>query len=78
MTLSCMSIGVIREAVDLPPLDVGDRLVMHPVGAYCIAQAQSFITLKPACVLVGVDGRVRVIRRAETLADVENCEGGGE
>jgi diaminopimelate decarboxylase len=70
----CMNIDVIRDAVELPPLDVGDRLVLHPVGAYNLTQSMQFIALRPAVVLIGADGAVHVIRRREVLADLESTE----
>lgn len=70
----CMNIDVIRDAVELPPLDVGDRLVLHPVGAYNLTQSMQFITLRPAVVLIGADSAVHVIRRREVLADLESTE----
>jgi diaminopimelate decarboxylase len=70
----CMNIDVIRESVDLPPLEVGDRLVLHPVGAYNLTQSMQFIAYRPAVVLIGLDGSIEVIRRREELADIEQCE----
>ena len=70
----CMNIDIIRQAVELPPLEVDDKLVLHPVGAYNLTQSMQFIGLRPAVVLIGVDGSVNVIRRREKLADVENGE----
>ncbi|MDQ0394554.1 alanine racemase [Labrys monachus] len=70
----CMNIDVIRESVDLPPLEVEDRLVLHPVGAYNVTQSMQFIAFRPAVVLIGVDGRAEVIRKREELVDVESCE----
>src|ERR1700760_2958862 len=70
----CMNIDVIRAEVELPPLEVEDKLVLHPVGAYNLTQSMQFIGLRPAVVLIGHDGSVNVIRRREKLADVENGE----
>jgi diaminopimelate decarboxylase len=70
----CMNIDVIREEVELPPLEVHDKLVLHPVGAYNITQSMQFIGLRPAVVLIGLDGSVNVIRRREKLMDIENGE----
>jgi diaminopimelate decarboxylase len=70
----CMNVDVIREQVDLPPLDVNDRVVLHPVGAYNLTQSMQFINLRPAVVLVGRNGSVDVIRRREGLIDIENGE----
>ena len=70
----CMNIDVIREEVELPPLEVHDKLVLHPVGAYNITQSMQFIGLRPAVVLIGLGGSVNVIRRREKLIDIENGE----
>ena len=70
----CMNIDVIREEVELPPLEVNDKLVLHPVGAYNLTQSMQFIGLRPAVVLIGLDGSVNVIRRRERLIDIENGE----
>jgi diaminopimelate decarboxylase len=71
----CMNIDVIREAVELPPLEVGDKLVLHPVGAYNLTQSMQFIALRPAVVLIGLDGSTHVIRRREELVDLDSLEG---
>ena len=70
----CMAIDVIRESVDLPALDVGDVLTLHPVGAYNLAQSMQFIAYRPAAVLINEDGKPELIRRRETLADVNGPE----
>ncbi len=70
----CMNIDVIRESVELPPLETGDRLVLHPVGAYNVTQWMQFISYRPAAVLIGLDGSVDVIRKREDLADVDRGE----
>lgn len=70
----CMSIDVIRDHVDLPPLTVGDIVALHPVGAYNLAQSMQFIEYRPAVVLLGPDGRAEVIRARETLADMTGPE----
>ncbi len=70
----CMNIDVIRESVELPPLEIGDRLVLHPVGAYNLTQSMQFIAFRPAVVLIGSDGDVEAIRRREELADIEQGE----
>jgi diaminopimelate decarboxylase len=70
----CMNIDVIREEVELPPLEVNDKLVLHPVGAYNLTQSMQFIGLRPAVVLIGLDGSANVIRRREKLTDVERGE----
>jgi diaminopimelate decarboxylase len=69
-----MAIDVIRETVDLPLLDVGDILTLHPVGAYNLAQAMQFIFYRPAAVLISEAGNPQVIRRREVFDDIERLE----
>lgn len=70
----CMAIDVIRETVDLPVLDVGDILILHPVGAYNLAQSMQFIDYRPAVVLIGEGGTPELIRRRERLEDINGPE----
>ncbi len=70
----CMNIDVIRDSVELPPLEIGDKLVLHPVGAYNVTQWMQFISYRPAVVLIGLDGTVDVIRKREKLSDINNSE----
>jgi diaminopimelate decarboxylase len=70
----CMALDVIRESVDLPALDVGDVLTLHPVGAYNLAQSMQFISYRPAVVLISENGKPELIRRRETLEDLDGPE----
>lgn len=70
----CMNIDCLREGVTLPDLRPGDRVVIRPVGAYCFSQSMQFIALRPACVLLGMNGETDCIRRAETLEDLVGPE----
>jgi diaminopimelate decarboxylase len=70
----CMNIDVIREEASLPDLEAGDAVVIHPVGAYNVTQSMQFIAYRPAVVMVDPGRQVRVIRRRETLADVQGPE----
>jgi diaminopimelate decarboxylase len=63
----CMNIDVMREQISLPPMNVGDHMVIHYVGAYAVTQWMQFITLRPNVVMVMENGSVEIIRRAETL-----------
>lgn len=63
----CMNIDVIRDAVTLPPLRKGDRIVVHHVGAYDLTQWMQFIAMRPNVVMIMEDGKPELIRRAETL-----------
>lgn len=70
----CMAIDVIREHVELPPLEVGDVLTFRPVGAYNVTQWMQFIKYRPAIVLIAENGKPELIRLRETLDDVERAE----
>lgn len=70
----CMAIDIIRETVDLPILDVGDILTLHPVGAYNFTQSMQFIDYRPAVVLISESGRPALIRRREVLEDINGPE----
>jgi diaminopimelate decarboxylase len=70
----CMNIDVMRESVKLPPLAAGSRLVFSNVGAYNTTQWMQFITLRPAVVMIGVNGEPTLIRRAESVDDLNALE----
>ena len=70
----CMNIDVMRESVKLPPMAAGERLVFSNVGAYNTTQWMQFITLRPAIVMIGVNGDPTLIRRAETVDDLNALE----
>ena len=69
-----MNTDVLRQGVALPDLDVGDRLVFHPVGAYNVTQSMQFITYRPRVVMVTAAGGVEVIRERENLQHIEALE----
>jgi diaminopimelate decarboxylase len=70
----CMAIDVIRDSVDLPPLEAGDIVSLHPVGAYNFVQSMQFIAFRPSIVLITEAGTTELIRARETLADIERPE----
>jgi diaminopimelate decarboxylase len=69
-----MNIDVIRESITLPPLEKGDQVVVHRVGAYNMTQWMQFITLRPAIALIDDNNQTHVIRVAETLDYLEQPE----
>jgi ornithine decarboxylase len=48
---TCDSIDVIAEDLPLPPLEIGDLIVGHDMGAYCSASATDFNFIRRARVL---------------------------
>ncbi len=70
----CMNIDVIRPSIRFPAVELGDPLVIYPVGAYNVTQWMQFIRMRPAVVLVGENGGVDIIRMPETIDAVKNLE----
>ena len=70
----CMNIDVIRENVTLPPLNAGDNVVVHHVGAYNMTQSMQFITLRPAMVIIDMKGKPHTIKTKESLQTLETDE----
>ena len=70
----CMNIDVLRESVNLPLLNKGDKLVVHRVGAYNMTQWMQFISLRPNVVMIDTNGNVHIIRKAETMESITNEE----
>lgn len=63
----CMNIDMLRDQMKLPLLKKDDQVVISRVGAYNMTQWLQFITLRPNVVLIGMDGRPHLVRKAETL-----------
>lgn len=70
----CMNIDVIRQSLMLPPVNVGDSLVLTSVGAYNNTQWMQFIEYRPRVIMVHPDESVSVIREREDLAYVSQLE----
>lgn len=70
----CMAIDVIRDHIDLPPLETGDILTLHPVGAYNVVKSMQFITYRPAIVMISGEGVPELIRKRETIEDINRAE----
>lgn len=70
----CMNIDCLDDAVQLPPLERGQRLILSPVGAYNNTQWMQFIEYRPNVVLIDRDGQVELIREAEDLSDLDRRE----
>lgn len=62
----CMNIDVIRDSINLPPLNKGDHVVVQRVGAYNMTQWMQFITLRPKVVMIDLEGNPHLIRDSET------------
>ena len=69
-----MNIDCVRHSIMLPPLNVGDSLVINPVGAYNNTQWLQFIQYRPNIVMVHEDDEISVVRSAEDLSVVNAQE----
>ena len=63
----CTNIDVVRESVKLPPLNKGDQVVVHRVGAYNMTQWMQFIALRPRIVMIDMNGKPHLVRDSEDL-----------
>ena len=70
----CMNIDVVCEHMLLPPMQVGTKVLVRPVGAYNVTQSMQFIHLRPAVAMIGMKGQHGCIRAIETLADLVRGE----
>jgi diaminopimelate decarboxylase len=70
----CMNIDVIRENISFPPLNAGDGVVAHSVGAYNMTQWMQFITTRPNIILIDTKGATHIVRENETLQSVTASE----
>jgi diaminopimelate decarboxylase len=70
----CMNIDVVRESVKLPPLNRGDHVVVHRVGAYNMTQWMQFISMRPSVVLIDTDGKPHLIREREEVQYLQSLE----
>ncbi len=70
----CMNIDVIRESINLPPLNKGDNVVVHRIGAYNMTQWMQFITLRPKVVMIDTNGKTHIIRESESKEYVSELE----
>ncbi|MFB3148418.1 MAG: alanine racemase [Thermodesulfobacteriota bacterium] len=64
----CLQTDIVSNT-ELPPLSVGDRLLVKNVGAYNIPQSSTFIYPQPAVLLI--DGKdISIIRKREEIKDL--------
>lgn len=71
----CESGDIIANEREMNKAEEGDIVVVENAGAYGYSMSSNYnCRLKPAEVLIGLDGTDRLIRRRETLEDViRNC-----
>jgi diaminopimelate decarboxylase len=70
----CESGDVLIKDIEMPEMTAGDILAVPGCGAYNIPQSCNYNAfLRPAVVMVK-DGKPRLIRRRETIADLIRCD----
>ncbi len=70
----CMNIDVVRDSINLPLLNKGDKVVVHKVGAYNMTQWMQFIQMRPKVVMIDTNGNTHIIRENETIDTIEQPE----
>lgn len=70
----CESGDILIRDIELPSMKAGDILAVAGCGAYSIPESMNYNAFcRPPVVLVK-DGKARLIRRRETLADLTACD----
>jgi len=69
-----MNIDVVRKSIKLPPLKLGEPMVIKQVGAYNNTQWMQFIEYRPNVVMVHEDQTVSVVREAENLQSMNSLD----
>ncbi|RUR17821.1 diaminopimelate decarboxylase [Legionella sp. km535] len=70
----CMNLDVIHSSIFLPPLNVGEPLMITNTGAYNNTQWMQFIQYRPNIIMIMEQGNVEVIREAERLETLQSLE----
>jgi diaminopimelate decarboxylase len=70
----CMNLDVINTSILLPPLNVGEPLMITNTGAYNNTQWMQFIQYRPTIIMIMDQGNVEVIRDAEHLETLQSME----
>lgn len=70
----CMNIDVVNTSILLPPLNVGEYLMITNTGAYNNTQWMQFIQYRPAIIMIMKQGNVELIRDAECLETLQSME----
>jgi diaminopimelate decarboxylase len=70
----CESGDILIRDIELPAMKADDILAVAGCGAYSIPESMNYNAFcRPPVVLVK-DGKVRLIRRRETLEDITRCD----
>jgi diaminopimelate decarboxylase len=70
----CESTDILITDIEMPRLQTGDVICLPAAGAYCLPMASNYNGMPRPEVLMVRDGKARVMRRRETLADLIAAE----
>ena len=70
----CESGDILIHAIIMPKMSAGDILAIAVNGAYSIPESMNYNAFYKPPVIMVKDGKVRLIRRRETLADITRCD----
>lgn len=70
----CESGDILIRDIMMPRMTVGDILTVAVAGAYSIPESMNYNAFFKPPVIMVKDGKTRLIRRRETLADITKCD----
>lgn len=70
----CMNIDIIRGSILFPLLKKGDHYIIRRIGAYNNTQWLQFINMRPNVVMIDTNGDVHIIKKAESLENMNELE----
>jgi diaminopimelate decarboxylase len=70
----CESTDILASDVPLPPVEAGDVVAVPAAGAYCLSMSSNYNGMPRPEVVMVRDGKARLIRRRETVADLMAAE----
>ncbi len=67
---SCIPPDYLSKKIDLPHINMGDKILVSNAGAYSISRSEQFIHPRPAVILIRENSEVEYIRKRETYEDL--------
>ncbi len=66
----CFPGDIVAISVKLPPLTIGDKLLILDCGAYSLSNSWQFIKTRPPVILVTNNDEIKIIRKKERYRDM--------
>lgn len=70
----CESGDILVKDISLPPVSAGDIIAIPSCGAYCLPMASNYNAFFLPAIILVKEGKARLIRRRQTLADLTRCD----